>query len=226
MGTHGPKFDLQKQVFSAGENMGNQRSWNVDFYDDSILEFDDGIGQIIDFLKSKNLYENTIIIVSSDHDQQWGSTEQIPLLIHFPDNQFSGIRIANIQQIDVAPTLLAYMGIPKPSWMQGDSFLLGELPDRPIFSASPDKEELAAESFGLETPKPPFYQFGSISVVYCDSWLTLQLESNQYQAGLVGGLPQTCNQNPVSDDQLLAWIIQHLKETGFDTSKIDITINK
>jgi hypothetical protein len=223
MGTHGPTFDPKNQVFSAGKNVDNQGEWEDAFYDDSILEFDQGVGQIVDFLKSKDIYENTIIIISSDHGQQHTSTSRIPLLIHFPYGEFSGIRKVNIQQVDIAPTLLAYLGIKKPSWMAGDSFLSGELRNRPIYSARVGNVEINTDSNIIaESVKPPFYQFYSISVVYCNSWFELQLVSLKYQVGQVEGYPQPCPQNMILNDQFTTWIIGHLKENGFDPSKIEL----
>ena len=36
---------------------------------------------------------------------------------------------SNVQLLDLAPTLLDYLGIDKPDWMEGDS-VLREEPDR------------------------------------------------------------------------------------------------
>jgi hypothetical protein len=207
-------------VFSAGQNAAEQGQWNSAFYDDSILEFDEGVGQIIDFLKAQGFFENTIIIVSSDHGEQWISTSRIPLLIHFPNGQFPGIRNSDIQQLDIAPTILDYLGIEKPSWMHGESFLRGELPNHPIFSTSLGNVQSGETVLKPESLKPPFYQFGAISVVYCNSWLTLHLEKNQINTGLVEGHTQPCRSDIVSSDQIITWIIEHLKENRFDTSTI------
>jgi hypothetical protein len=220
MGTHGSKFILKKQVFSAGENPADQGHWNDAFYADSILEFDNGVGEIVDFLKAQGLFDKTIIIVSSDHGEKWISTSRIPLLIHFPDGQYPGIRESDIQQLDIAPTILDYLGIQKPSWMHGESFLRGELPNHPIFSTSLGNVQSGETVLKPESLKPPFYQFGAISVVYCNSWLTLHLETNQINTGLIEGHTQPCSADTVSKDQIITWIIEHLKENGFDTSTI------
>jgi glucan phosphoethanolaminetransferase (alkaline phosphatase superfamily) len=219
MGTHGKLIKPKNQVFSAGKSVEDQGLWDDDFYDDSILEFDEGVGQIIDFLKSKDLFNNTIIIISSDHGRQWVTTSRIPLLIHYPFGQYSGIRNADIQQLDIAPTLLTYLGIEKPSWMEGDSFLQGELKNRPIFSAIVGNVEIEDKLIVSESMKPPFYQFGSIGVVYCNSWFTLNLGTNQVNTGLIEGHTQPC-EDTVSNDQFMNWIIAHLQENGFDTSTI------
>jgi len=224
MGTHGGVFELNEQVFSAGMSMDQQGNWNDAFYADSILEFDKGVGEIVDFLKSKGLWENTILIVSGDHGEEWSTTDRIPLLIHFPGGQYSGIRKNNVQQLDVAPTVLDYLGIDKPSWMEGSSFLSTELNNRPIFSAGVDlvgNETAAVRTKPLE---PPFYQFGSIIAVYCNSWFSLELNTHIIDSGLVEGYTRPCEKN-VSNEQFMAWIIQHLDENGFDTSSLNALVN-
>jgi hypothetical protein len=221
MGTHGPTFKPKNQVFSTGINIDDQEIWEDSFYDDSILEFDEGVGQIIDFLNSKGLFDNTILIVSSDHGQKGNPTNRIPLLIHFPNGQFSGTRNVNIQQLDISPTLLEYFGIVKPSWMNGDSFLSGELQNRPIFSFEVGDVELG-KGMLIGYIGPPFYQFGIINVVYCNYWFKFNLSNITYETGLVGEHTQPCNQNLISNDQFISWIIGHLKKFNFDTSKIEL----
>ena len=173
--------------------MENQGQWDTDFYDDSILAFDAGIARIVDYLERNGKFDDTIIIVSSDHDQLWSSTSRIPLLIHFPQGKNAGIRKTNLQQIDIAPTILDFLGIQKPSWMRGDSFLSSDLPQRPIFSASMGEVSIEDELMVVSALKPPYYQFGTVSVVYCNSWFTLQLDSNQVHTGRVNGHFQPCD---------------------------------
>jgi hypothetical protein len=103
--------------------------------------------------------------------------------------------------------------------MEGDSFLSGELPNRPIFSASPAYVVDEGSIFGSGSLKPPFYEVGSITTVYCNSWFNLELETKQIRTGLVKGHTQPC-EDTVSNDQFMTWIIAHLKQNGFDTSTI------
>ena len=54
----------------------------------SILDFDAGVGQIIDRLTALGIYDNTILIIGTDHSQAYFTTQRIPLIIHFPANQY------------------------------------------------------------------------------------------------------------------------------------------
>ena len=62
LGTHGPTFKPARQIFSAGKDAENQGKWDTDFYDDSILAFDAGIAQIINYLQINGKFNDTMII--------------------------------------------------------------------------------------------------------------------------------------------------------------------
>lgn len=102
-----------------------------------ITEIDDGIGSIIQKLKEKGLYDNTIIVFTSDHGEYLGyhhmilkcnhlydPLAKIPLLIKYPQQQFCGnIDPSLSENIDVAVTILDACNQPVPASMQGISLL-------------------------------------------------------------------------------------------------------
>ncbi|MCJ7624047.1 MAG: sulfatase-like hydrolase/transferase [Anaerolineaceae bacterium] len=97
MGTHGGKFFPDQQVFSLGKEVEFQKLWDVDFYDDSILEFDRAVEAIFEKLTQENILDRTMIIIGSDHGQQFFTNERLPFIIHFPGGQFSGRIEENVQ---------------------------------------------------------------------------------------------------------------------------------
>ena len=124
MGTHGPTFAPSIQVFSKGEKQ--TKKWMTDFYDDSILNYDSQVQALVQYLKDHGQWNNTILILYTDHGQQWLTRNRLPLIIHFPNDQHAGATTENTQNIDIAPTLLDYLDIQIPTWMEGNS-LLGKL---------------------------------------------------------------------------------------------------
>jgi arylsulfatase A-like enzyme len=106
-------------------------------YDCEILHNDYYFGKLIDFLKQKNLYENSIIILVADHGEQFdehsglfhGSSiynEEIhvPLIIKFPHGEFSGKQAdMMVSQVDIFPTILDYLGIETSSDIDGISLI-------------------------------------------------------------------------------------------------------
>lgn len=127
--THAPHVapPAFKGLFSS------QKDEKIEKYNEYTLFSDSALKNFIDQLKSRGLYDNSIIIVSADHGVSFGidmmsyflfeRLVRIPLLIHLP-KQTKGERIiATAEQIDLAPTILDLIDKPIPSWMEGESLL-------------------------------------------------------------------------------------------------------
>ncbi len=103
------------------------------FYYASISQIDRQVGLIIDKLKEKGLYEQTMIVFTSDHGDYMGfhhmllkgnhlyePLAKVPLLIKFPEELSAGTvddRLVN--NIDIAPTILRQNGLAVPFRMKG-----------------------------------------------------------------------------------------------------------
>lgn len=87
-------------------------------------EVDKSISRIIQFLTDKGLYDNTVIVVLSDHGNDFGvhepghreylydTTLLVPLIIK-ADRSFRSLRITQqVRLIDVMPTVLELLGLP------------------------------------------------------------------------------------------------------------------
>lgn len=212
-------FTPSTQKFSAGKDINNSQPKDLDFYDDAILGFDNAVGEILDALNNNDLMDNTILVITSDHGLWFTSLSRLPLLIHFPYNQYSGRIKANTQSIDIAPTLLEYLNIPIPTWMEGKPLLHCLNQKRLIFSA--EKTEAVFTAFGVFVVKdsPPFYSIGSVVLISCDTWYRLRLNERVWESGKVSGSTNTCT--PIDEGQAFDAIIQHLRERGFDTSSVE-----
>lgn len=225
MGTHGELYNPAEQVFSAGQKIEEQEPWNTDFYDDSIREFDQRAGELIDTLIDLDLLDRTILIIGSDHGQQF-QLERVPLIIRFPHGQYVGRLRFNVQNLDIAPTVLDYLGLDQPGWMPGISLIAGELEPRPIFSINEATREKGLDSFlavNWDKVEPPFYQFDAISVMYCQWWYRLDLKSLVWEIGQIEGSTEICPQgSEISDEQAFEWIVGHLDEYGFNVSTLAI----
>jgi arylsulfatase A-like enzyme len=96
-----------------------------ELYDAEIRYVDFWIGKIIDELKTKKLWDNTIFIITSDHGENFGnhqmmdhvfslyeSTVKIPLIIHYPEAFSGGSEdYTPVQLTDLFSTLLTLSGI-------------------------------------------------------------------------------------------------------------------
>lgn len=95
---------------------------------------DDNLGRFFKYLKDKGLWENSIIIYTSDQgmmlgehdmeDKRWMYEESIhmPFIVHYPKKVKKGTRTAAlINNTDFAPTIIDLAGGKVPEYMQGKS---------------------------------------------------------------------------------------------------------
>jgi len=225
MGTHGHLFNPREQIFSAGVDIKSQEPWNPDFYDDVILEFDKTIQGIVDFLEDNNLATNSIFIIASDHGQKWVANERLPLIIRFPKGEFAARPILNGQNIDIAPTLLDFLGTNIPDWMNGISLLTENDNQRLVYSVDV-KESLTEDekrnNNSTGAYNPPFYQFGKISMIDCDRFYELQLDGGfNLVSSTIESYETLCDYQVTSDHEAIRLMTEHLAQNKFDTTTLE-----
>lgn len=102
-----------------------------------ITEVDQHIGRVITFLKNSGQYENTLIVLTADHGEMlgdrhaWGKMTvhdaafHTPLIIRTPDQatQHGSTLSVPVETVDIAPTILDWVGQPVPNAMDGRSLL-------------------------------------------------------------------------------------------------------
>ena len=123
---------------------GNVRPWNgVDYtefperskrrirkhYAALVKQIDYEVGQIIEALKAAGQYDNTVIILSSDHGDYLGdhdligkasfyeSAIRVPMLARVPWSETSAIVDDMVELRDVTATILAFAGVELPNYM-------------------------------------------------------------------------------------------------------------
>lgn len=103
-------------------------------YEQEITWMDEELGKFFDWMKAEGLYDNTIIVITSDHGEEflehdgwWHGTtlydEQIhiPLIVKLPNNQWAGTRVPwQVRQLDIPATLAVMGGARLPVEWQGD----------------------------------------------------------------------------------------------------------
>ena len=225
MGTHGPRFEPQEQVFSLGKDPIGQEDWDPDFYDDAILEFDAKVGRIVSALGQHGLLENTLLIVGSDHAMQSDQRQRIPLLMRFPGGEITGRIDANVQGIDIAPTILDYLDLPQPDWMSGQSLLGGNIASRLIYGVGAGHLARSAEGRWQITPElrqPPFFQVGAVSVLDCQVWFELSLVKLSFTMGEVVDHSSPCpGTELITAQQAYDLLLIYLQEYGYSVDSLD-----
>ncbi len=106
-------------------------------YAGELLQIDEWIQEIFDVMKEKNIWENTLIVISADHGEDlyqhnnhffhhpsiYNTSLHVPLIIKFPNSEYKGIIDQNVSIMDFMPTLLDYFGIETEYRMTGESLM-------------------------------------------------------------------------------------------------------
>ncbi|MBV8842597.1 MAG: sulfatase-like hydrolase/transferase [Bryobacterales bacterium] len=124
-------------------------------YDEGIAAEDAALGSLFEDLRRLGLFDNTMIVVTSDHGEGFvehgvlghrvGSVYEthlhVPLLIKYPKQQTAARNDLLVSQVDIMPTILDCAGIPMPVASPGRSVQrLNNMLAHPVF----------AESLGVE----------------------------------------------------------------------------
>jgi arylsulfatase A-like enzyme/Tfp pilus assembly protein PilF len=121
-------------------------------YDGEIAYVDAQVGRLVDALRARGLYDDTVLAVLADHGEALGengetthgvflydATIQVPLLLKLPGGRLAGRR-AKVRAglVDLAPTVLQAAGAPVPAAMQGEPLLpwieAPNPPERPAYA--------------------------------------------------------------------------------------------
>jgi arylsulfatase A-like enzyme len=134
--------DLLRRV-NAGEIRltGRDRRQIVAAYDGEIRSMDRAFGTLVAFLRENGLYDPSLIVFTSDHGEEFGEHGRmgwhnhtlfdellrVPLLVKLPSSGQGGeSRQGQARGIDVAPTILAAVGIEPPAAFEGRDLLASD----------------------------------------------------------------------------------------------------
>lgn len=118
------------------KSMANKVRKDLAGYYAHMTALDDMVGRLISKLKQQGVYENTIILFTSDHgdllgsqgayekEQPYDESIRVPMLFHYPGkNGIKGsINNAMINSEDLMPTLLGLSNIKIPKTVEGVDF--------------------------------------------------------------------------------------------------------
>lgn len=105
---------------------------DVACYHASARNLDKAVGLILEALSKADLSDNTLVINTTDHGIAFpgmkcsltDSGTAVSLIMRGPHDFRSGsVCDAFLSQLDIFPTICDYLGIERPSWLEGRSFL-------------------------------------------------------------------------------------------------------
>jgi arylsulfatase A-like enzyme len=135
-----PKNELQAKYYRyyGGEGAEDLDLNTIKGWEDLIRRYhgmchhvDQGVGRIVSALEKAGIYDNTLIIYTSDHGDQMGShgilekgvmfeeSLKIPLIIKEPGQKEDNVISGAVSQIDLVPTILENLGQKIPDSLHG-----------------------------------------------------------------------------------------------------------
>ncbi len=134
--------------FAPTECRQFERLPKVDCYDDAIWDVDAEIGRIIQALKASGQWDDTLLIVTSDHGEGFGENGmhhhgmdsydefvRIPMIVKMPGQQDGGARVARpVSLLDVGVTAVWAAALPMPNTFQGSVLTVDNNTQAPVIS--------------------------------------------------------------------------------------------
>jgi arylsulfatase A-like enzyme len=128
--------DFVNQVNQGSATLSaRQRDLLLEEYDEGIASIDASIGRVMERLRSLGLYDDSLIVVTSDHGEgflEHGFMEHeagvlyqenlhVPLVIKYPGQHEAHRSDLLASEVDIVPTILETAGIRVPQELQGRS---------------------------------------------------------------------------------------------------------
>ena len=211
-----PILDLWPKLHELSED---DIRYLLALYDSEITFTDEYIGKVLDELKKQGLYEDSIIIVTADHGEEFvergwlGHTItlheemlHVPLIMKLPGY---GARVIDslVGLIDVVPTIYQYLGLKMTEGLEGRPLDLDggdSIADKPIFS----------ETFNPQKARPNVRPIAFRSIVFAnwkliydeikDSTQVYDLSEDPHERNDLSG--QHSEQNRMLKGLLSKWI--------------------
>ncbi len=134
--------DIEEPIFFYGADMFQCTQEDNDLfhavYAGMVTELDFWVGYLLSLLEMVGLYENTVIMFTSDHGTEFmehgqfqkhpellhREVTQLPLLVHHPDFNDQHVSVDGlVSALDYAPTILSLAGVEPQDRMDGFDFM-------------------------------------------------------------------------------------------------------
>lgn len=140
-------------------------------YDGTISFFDDQLGRLLDGLQGLGLLDNTLLVVTSDHGEQFGEhgkwthtnslyeeVMRVPLLMRYPGVLPAGRVVTTpVLHLDVLPTILDLAGLAIPEGLSGVPLRNIITPSSPI----PPRDIFSEVNGAIFDPAHPLYWYAA-----------------------------------------------------------------
>jgi arylsulfatase A-like enzyme/Tfp pilus assembly protein PilF len=146
----GPPFFLWIHLFDPHDPYAPPPPFDSRFkerpYDGEIAYVDREVGRLLAFLKESGLASRTLVVLVGDHGESFGEHQEythgyfiydttllVPLIVRPPGGRPArSVVTGQVSTVDIAPTILELLGMPRAAELQGRSLagiMLGRAPD-------------------------------------------------------------------------------------------------
>jgi arylsulfatase A-like enzyme len=118
---------IEKMIYTEGADVAladEDLAHLKDLYADEVAYLDGSVGWLLDHLRELGLLDRSIVVLASDHGEAflehgdvhhchelYETSVGTPLILRLPEARSAGRRQAVVQNLDVLPTLLDYLGV-------------------------------------------------------------------------------------------------------------------
>jgi arylsulfatase A-like enzyme len=202
-----------------------------------VRRIDEGLGRLLDALRSMGLADDTIVAFTSDHGSHFKTRNaeykrschdasiRVPLALRGPGFNGGGVLDRPVSTIDLPPTLLDAAGLEVPAEMQGRSFLplvhdpAAEWPDEVFVQVSESEVGRAVRTsrwkyYAVDPDAHPWND--SAGTRYVETAL-YDLANDPYELVNLAGMP---SHRKVADE-LRARLVARMREAGEAEAQIE-----
>ena len=136
---------IEKRILNGMRRKGKapkkaELQYLIDSYDGNLAYADFKIGEFLDWLREEGAFEDTVIVIASDHGEAFlehgrfghgyvlfEELLHVPLIFHAPEPAgiLAGVSTETAEMVDVYPTLAEIFGLETPYPLHGRSLLSG-----------------------------------------------------------------------------------------------------
>ncbi len=217
---------------------------DINAYDSEIAFTDAQLGSFFEFLKSKNLYDDTVIALVADHGEAFDehgltghgfnlNVEEVHIPFIIKSAGLKGEYADTVSQVDLMPTILDVVGLEAPYPLAGISLRDSEkLKNRPgVYSenyriyrqrafSNFDQQRLIMEMGDIENPKDQMSKRG-VYDLKTDQFEQKSLEDAELETELKSYLDQAIKENvpmaAVKEVEIEKGTMQTLETLGYIT---------
>lgn len=143
----------------------------VSLYDAEIRSLDEALGRLIDYLRRTGQYDDTLLILVSDHGEEFGEHGQVgwhahtlynellrvALVLKLPASSYAGSVVGDtVSLLDVYPTVLEVLGLPAARQPDGGTLLDALRGGRPPWTTAVSEQEYGIAGVAIQSRRWKF----------------------------------------------------------------------